>query len=158
METKKIFASIVLLFVLTSCSKDAIETKEGLTGNNEQEHREYKKEKKYRDHDHDHDEEHHDKEYRKQKLQERVNKAKEQVNTTETAKTSDNTADNTDADKTLQINPSCIGCGHCVVIAPENFKMDFDTRKAVVISQEDIYSDKVTESIKICPVDAIGIM
>ncbi len=153
METKKIFASIVLLFVLTSCGKDAIETKEGLTGNNEQEHREYKKEKKYRDHDNDDD-----REYRKQKLQDRVNKAKEQVNTTETIKTENNTADKTDGDKTLQINPSCIGCGHCVVIAPENFQMDFNTRKAVVVSQEDIYSDKVTESIRICPVDAIGIL
>ena len=60
--------------------------------------------------------------------------------------------------KTLQINSKCIGCGICPRIAPENFKMDFETRKAVVISQKDIYSDKIDQSIKICPTDAIEIL
>jgi hypothetical protein len=36
--------------------------------------------------------------------------------------------------------------------------MDFETRKAVVISQKDIYSDKIDQSIKICPTDAIEIL
>ncbi|MDD3646434.1 MAG: ferredoxin [Candidatus Gracilibacteria bacterium] len=60
-------------------------------------------------------------------------------------------------EKVLQIDEKCIGCGKCARIAPLNFKMNFETRKAEVISQKNIDSTEVARSIQICPVDSISI-
>lgn len=59
--------------------------------------------------------------------------------------------------KELKISSRCIGCGHCVKFAAQNFKMNFSSHKAEVISQDDIYSDWVDRAIDRCPVDAISI-
>lgn len=51
----------------------------------------------------------------------------------------------------------CIGCGKCTVVAPNNFKMNFNTRLAEVISQNNIAGAEVSRAIKICPARAISI-
>gem|GEM_PF-1124078 len=43
------------------------------------------------------------------------------------------------------------------MVAPNNFVMDFDKLKAVVISQKNIFSDEVKTAIQICPIDSISI-
>lgn len=48
---------------------------------------------------------------------------------------------------------TCIGCGTCVSICPQVFKMG-DDNKSHVKSQKDIPC--VDEAIKACPVDAIS--
>jgi len=35
--------------------------------------------------------------------------------------------------------------------------MDFDSRQAVVVSQENVDSDRVQASIDVCPVDSISL-
>lgn len=55
----------------------------------------------------------------------------------------------------LTINNKCIGCGHCVKFAVNNFKMSW--HKAIVTSQENIDSTDVSNAIDRCPVGAISI-
>lgn len=55
----------------------------------------------------------------------------------------------------LSIDTRCIWCWKCAIIAPDNFSMDRSIRKAVVISQENTDSKKVSDSIKRCPTDSI---
>ncbi|MFZ2310352.1 MAG: ferredoxin [Patescibacteria group bacterium] len=51
----------------------------------------------------------------------------------------------------------CIGCGHCARTSPANFKMDNNTRKALVISSENYDSAAVRQTINNCPVAAISL-
>ena len=67
------------------------------------------------------------------------------------------TLNNDDSIKELQIDETCIGCGKCIMIAPENFVMNIQTFKAEVISQKDIHSEEVQASINICPSESISI-
>lgn len=51
----------------------------------------------------------------------------------------------------------CIGCGTCVGIAPEHFKLN-DEGKSSVIKQYSIEDDKkIQEAVDSCPVDAISL-
>lgn len=49
----------------------------------------------------------------------------------------------------------CIGCGVCSELCPQNFKLDENEGKAMVISQEDTPQAKEAEDS--CPVSAITI-
>jgi ferredoxin len=49
----------------------------------------------------------------------------------------------------------CIGCGLCASTYPEVFKMNDDTSKAEVISQEGDM-EKIDSAINDCPVEAIS--
>jgi ferredoxin len=58
-------------------------------------------------------------------------------------------------EETLTVNKhKCVGCGRCARVAPKNFAMDSETRKAVVVSPE--ISDMTKRAIEICPVVAIS--
>lgn len=50
----------------------------------------------------------------------------------------------------------CIGCGKCVRVAPNNFEMNTETRKAQVKSTEIINQAEVTRAMEGCPVSAIS--
>ena len=65
---------------------------------------------------------------------------------------------NDDSVKELTIDERCIWCGKCAMIAPENFAMDFNTLKAVVISQKNMFSQEVSTSVQVCPTDSIHII
>lgn len=74
---------------------------------------------------------------------------------TETTNNSTSKIKQSDTDwKKLTINEKCIGCGHCVRFAAQNFAMN-SSHRAEVISQENINSDDVSMAINRCPVDAI---
>lgn len=60
--------------------------------------------------------------------------------------------------KELVIDKNCIWCGKCTIIAPTNFTMDYNTLKAVVISQKNMFSQEVTTSVQVCPTDSIHII
>ncbi|MEF3692379.1 MAG: ferredoxin [Candidatus Moraniibacteriota bacterium] len=49
----------------------------------------------------------------------------------------------------------CIGCGKCVRVAPDNFEMSPQVRKAQVKSTEIINQAEVTRAVESCPVGAI---
>lgn len=51
----------------------------------------------------------------------------------------------------------CIGCGHCVKFAKDNFQMDYSAKKAKVISQENINSSSVKTAVSVCPTKAISL-
>ena len=53
----------------------------------------------------------------------------------------------------LKVNDTCIGCGACVAIAPENF--DYQEGVSVVINEE--ITDAVKEAVDACPVGAIEV-
>lgn len=56
----------------------------------------------------------------------------------------------------LEVIPDkCIACGKCPRVDPEHFAMDRSTRKAVVISQENLNSSALAQAERICPTDAI---
>lgn len=59
--------------------------------------------------------------------------------------------------KELKIASNCVWCGHCVRFAVNNFKMNYSTHKAEVISQDNINSNDVSNAINRCPVSAISI-
>lgn len=61
-------------------------------------------------------------------------------------------------DKELTIDERCIWCGKCAMIAPTNFAMDYNTLKAVVISQKNMFSQEVSTSLQVCPTDSIHII
>ena len=59
----------------------------------------------------------------------------------------------------LIIDSKCIGCGKCVRIDPQNFKMNYDTYKAEPIDSVNyIKSERLNRAIDICPVDSIHII
>lgn len=70
---------------------------------------------------------------------------------------SDTISEEAGVQKELKISSRCIGCGHCVKFAVDNFKMNFSNHKAEVISQSNINSSWVERAIDRCPVDAISI-
>lgn len=53
----------------------------------------------------------------------------------------------------LKVNDTCIGCGACVAIAPENF--DYQEGVSVVINEE--ITDATKEAVDSCPVGAIEV-
>jgi len=53
----------------------------------------------------------------------------------------------------LKVNDTCIGCGACVAIAPENF--DYKEGVSVVINEE--ITDATKEAVDACPVGAIEV-
>ena len=53
----------------------------------------------------------------------------------------------------LKVNDTCIGCGACVAIAPENF--DYQEGVSVVINKE--ITDATKEAVDACPVGAIEV-
>ena len=53
----------------------------------------------------------------------------------------------------LKVNDTCIGCGACVAIAPENF----DYQEGVSVVTNETVSDKTKEAVDACPVGAIEI-
>ncbi len=58
--------------------------------------------------------------------------------------------------KTVYIDEEeCIGCGSCVEICPEVFKMQEGEEKAQVIKPEGGPEDLVQEAIDTCPVSCI---
>lgn len=57
--------------------------------------------------------------------------------------------------KVLAIDHKCVGCGHCVRTAPNNFSMSWN--KATVISQENLSDASVSSAISRCPVSAISL-
>ena len=81
-----------------------------------------------------------------------IENAKTQFSQTET-----NTIVQANVEKKLSIDDRCIWCAKCIRIAPNNFAMDFDSRQAVVVSQENVDSDRVQASIDVCPVDSISL-
>ena len=64
---------------------------------------------------------------------------------------------NDEINQTLTIDDRCIWCWKCAIIAPQNFAMDYNTLKAVVINQKWMFSSEVSKSIQVCPVDSIHI-
>ena len=60
--------------------------------------------------------------------------------------------------KKIKINESlCIGCGNCVSICPQTFKLNEKTSKAEVINQEGNSQEKIKEAIESCPATAISL-
>ncbi len=53
----------------------------------------------------------------------------------------------------IKVNDTCIGCGACVAIAPENF--DYQEGLSVVI--DETITEKVKEAVDACPVGAIEV-
>ena len=51
----------------------------------------------------------------------------------------------------LKVNDTCIGCGACVAVAPENF--DYQEGVSVVINEE--ITEATKEALDACPVGAI---
>ncbi len=50
----------------------------------------------------------------------------------------------------------CIGCGMCVNICPEVFKMDDDEKAIVIADTTTLTYDEVQEAMISCPVAAIS--
>lgn len=60
--------------------------------------------------------------------------------------------------KTLLVNEQrCTGCGKCSRFDSEHFSFDNNTRKAKVISQENLSSNKLTMAISACHDRAISL-
>jgi ferredoxin len=51
----------------------------------------------------------------------------------------------------LKVNDTCIGCGACVAIAPENF----DYQEGVSVVTNETVTEKTKEAKDACPVGAI---
>jgi len=56
----------------------------------------------------------------------------------------------------LVIHNGCIWCGRCVLIAPQNFTMEW--KIAEIYSQDNINNQKVNTAINNCPVSVIEII
>ena len=65
---------------------------------------------------------------------------------------------NNDVVKELTIDNKCIWCWKCIIVAPDNFTMDYDTFTAIVTSQKNILSNEVSKAIQVCPVDSIKVI
>lgn len=62
------------------------------------------------------------------------------------------------SEKKLAIIPNrCVGCGKCARLASKNFAMNSNTKKAEVVSQENLTDAKVQKAIEACPGRAITI-
>jgi ferredoxin len=53
----------------------------------------------------------------------------------------------------LKVNDTCIGCGACVAIAPENF----DYAEGVSVVTNETITEKTKEAVDACPVGAIEV-
>lgn len=53
----------------------------------------------------------------------------------------------------LKVNDTCIGCGACVAIAPENF----DYQEGVSVVTNETVTEKTKEAVDACPVGAIEV-
>lgn len=53
----------------------------------------------------------------------------------------------------IKVNDTCIGCGACVAIAPENF----DYQKGVSVVTNETITEKTHEAKDSCPVGAIEV-
>ena len=53
----------------------------------------------------------------------------------------------------LKVNDTCIGCGACVTIAPENF----DYAEGVSVVTSETITEKTKEAVDACPVRAIEV-
>ena len=51
----------------------------------------------------------------------------------------------------LKVNDTCIGCGACVAIAPDNF----DYQEGVSVVTNETVTEKTKEAVDACPVGAI---
>jgi len=80
-----------------------------------------------------------------------------EVKDTEKENIKEETSEPIDVVKKLAISSKCIWCGHCIKFSPTNFTFDNSTHKAIVISQENINTWKVSNAINRCPVSAISI-
>ena len=59
-------------------------------------------------------------------------------------------------DKKIVIDQEiCIGCGTCVGIAPEHFKLNDEGKSSVIKQYSSEDKKKIQEAVDICPVDAI---
>ncbi len=56
----------------------------------------------------------------------------------------------------IKVNQNkCISCGLCTTTAPEHFKFDPKTNKAIVVKQPKEINDKIQRAIDGCPTQAI---
>ena len=53
----------------------------------------------------------------------------------------------------LKVNDTCIGCGACIAISPDNF----DYQEGVSVVTNENITDKTREAVDACPVGAIEI-
>ena len=61
-------------------------------------------------------------------------------------------------DKKLSVDKDkCIGCGSCVSIAEEYFKLGEDGKSTVIKKYDEKDKDIVSEAIGACPVEAISL-
>lgn len=51
----------------------------------------------------------------------------------------------------------CIGCGNCVNLAPDYFKLDDESKSKVIKKYDEADKDLNKEAIDNCPVDAISL-
>ncbi len=59
--------------------------------------------------------------------------------------------------KVKVIQDKCIGCGRCVIIAPNTFELDLKTGKSKVKNIRGDSEEKIKEAEENCPVNAIEI-
>lgn len=57
--------------------------------------------------------------------------------------------------KKIEVLSTCIGCGVCVQIAPENFKFDDNGLSIPIIETVEEVKEEVVEAMESCPVSAI---
>lgn len=60
-------------------------------------------------------------------------------------------------DKPIVDRQKCIGCGSCMVIAPEAFELDNQNISAVKETWRDASDEKLLQAVESCPVQAITI-
>lgn len=78
----------------------------------------------------------------------------EEETKTNVVPTSDKSINNIQETRTLAVSPTkCRGCGRCVVIDSEHFKMSGGV--STVITQANLDSTKLQSAINSCPADAI---
>ncbi|MFA6272335.1 MAG: ferredoxin [Patescibacteria group bacterium] len=55
----------------------------------------------------------------------------------------------------LKITSGCVGCGKCTRIDPEHFSLDETSRRAKVISTDNLDSNNLDTAVQQCPARAI---
>lgn len=66
--------------------------------------------------------------------------------------------DEAKGEKTIKIfKDLCIGCGTCVDVAPEYFKLGDDGKSAAIKQYDEKDKDKILEAKKSCPASAISL-
>lgn len=59
-------------------------------------------------------------------------------------------------DGTFYVDESCIQCGNCAEIAPENFMQGEEYYYVYKQPENDVETENCQQSLEECPVDAIG--